>query len=138
MIVVEQQRTVERLTVLVDDLDVLEQPVERLALADLRGELADGVLGLVGLADRGGLLADLQGDPGVLGVDVVLVDLERLGGGDGAQRQVELGGPHRLLAHRLDELAGVLPGGLQPLLERDALALEALRRCSAPAPTGRW
>src|SRR4051794_1285397 len=58
--VVEQHGTVDRLAVLVDDLDVLEQPVERLALADLGGELADGVLRLVRLADRRCLLADLQ------------------------------------------------------------------------------
>src|SRR4051794_32799413 len=74
VVAVQQHRPVQRRAVLVDHLDVLQQPVQRLALADLGGELADGVLGLVGLADGRGLLADLQGDAGVLGVDVVLTD----------------------------------------------------------------
>ena len=44
----------------VDDLDVLEQPVERLGLAELGLQVADGVVALVGLADLAGLLAHLH------------------------------------------------------------------------------
>ena len=56
--------------------------------------------------------------------EVVVVDLDRLGGGDGAQGEVDLDGLFRLLAQPFDERVRVLPGGRQPLLEVDALGGE--------------
>ena len=75
----EHEVTVDRIARRVDDLDVLEQPVERLGLAHLGDEIVDGVVLLVGLADLVGLLANLHRDAGVLGVEVVVGDLEALG-----------------------------------------------------------
>ncbi len=74
----------------VDELDVVDQPVERLRLADLRLQFGHGVVLLVGLADVLGLLAVLHRHAGVLGLEVVRLDLERLGVGDGPQGEVDL------------------------------------------------
>ena len=59
-------------------------------------------------------------------------DLERLGVGDGAQREIDLDRLVGLTAHRLDELLGFLAGRLQPLAEVDALGLELLHRALDP------
>ncbi len=94
----EHEVTIDRLAVGVDDLDVVQQPVERLRLADLGDQLGHRVVPLVRLADVLRLLADLHRDPGVLGFEVVVVDLDLLGGGDRAQREVDLDRLLRLLA----------------------------------------
>ena len=51
------ERTIDRVALLIDDLDVLEQPVESLGLAHLGDEIGDCVVLLVGLAHLAGLLA---------------------------------------------------------------------------------
>ena len=84
VIVAEDQVVVDRVAVGIDDLDMTEQPIEGLALAQLSGEFGDGVVALVGLADLGRLLADLDRDPLVLGVDIFVVDGEVLCRGNGA------------------------------------------------------
>ncbi len=76
VILADHEITIDGLACLVDDLDVLEQPVERLVLAHLGDEVGDGIVALVGLANLAGLLANLQRDAGVLGVDVVVGDFE--------------------------------------------------------------
>ena len=123
---------IDRVALRVDDLDVFEQPVERLGLAHLGDEVGDGVVLLVGLAHLVGLLADLQRDAGVLGVEVVVGDLEALGRADGAQGEVDLDRLLRLHLQSLDERGRVLPGDLQPLIDRDALRLELLHRVLHP------
>src|SRR3954451_4793884 len=51
--------TIDGIVLLVDDLDVFQQPVERLGLADLGDQVGDCVILLVRLAHLGRLLADL-------------------------------------------------------------------------------
>ncbi|CAB4885919.1 unannotated protein [freshwater metagenome] len=80
----------------IDDLDVMQQPVERLALAQLRSEFADGIVALVGLAHLCRLLADLHRDALVFGLEVVVVDREVLGNGNGPQCEIDLDGLLRL------------------------------------------
>src|SRR4029077_13649757 len=89
-----------------------------LAPGDLHGALGGaaeeevvvgGVVEVVALV--GGELA-ATGDPSLLALDVALVDLQALGGGERLQDQLQLD-PHRrrlapLAAHLLDRLAGVL------------------------------
>ena len=55
----------------IDDLDVLEQPVEGFGLAHLGDEVGDGVVLLVCLANLVGLLTDLHRNACVLGIEVV-------------------------------------------------------------------
>jgi hypothetical protein len=95
-------------------------------------EFGHGVVLLVRLADVLGLLAVLHRHPGVLGVEVVGLDLDRLGVGDGAQREIDLDGLDRGAAHRLDELLRLLAGGCEPLPEIDALGLELLHGALDP------
>src|SRR3954454_23450089 len=108
--------TIDGIAVLVDDLDVLEQPVERLGLADLGDQVGHRVVLLVGLANLGRLLADLHPDPGVLGIEVLVGHLAPFGNTDGAQRQVDLHGLLGLDLQALDERRRVLSGDLQPLI----------------------
>ena len=122
----EHEVTIDRLAVGVDDLDVVQQPVERLRLADLGDQV--GRRRRSARTPCGRRLAfwpTCIADPGVLGVEVVVVDLDRLGVGDGAQGEVDL---DRLLAtgRAAPSMNGVrvLAGGRQPLLEVDALGLE--------------
>ena len=112
---------------------MVEQPVERLRLADLGADLDVDPAGLVGVADACHLLAGLHGDPLVLGRDVVVVGIELLGGGDGTQRQVEPDGLLRLRTEALDERVGVLAGGGQELLDVDAAGGELAGRALDPA-----
>src|SRR3954470_11598993 len=67
---------IDGIALLVDDLDVFEQPVERLGLADLGDEVGDRVVLLVGLANLGRLLADLHADARILGIEVLVGDLD--------------------------------------------------------------
>src|SRR3954465_4625825 len=60
---------IDGIALLVDDLDVFEQPVERLGLADLGDQVGDSVVLLVGLAHLGRLLADLHADARILGIE---------------------------------------------------------------------
>ena len=82
---------------------MVEQPVERLGLADLGDQLGHEVVALVGLAHLVRLLLDLHGHALVLGGEVALVGVEALGDGDGAQRQVDLDGLLGRAPHALDE-----------------------------------
>ena len=78
-------------------------------------------------------MTGLHGDPLILGGDIVVVGLDRLGGGDGAQRQVE---PNRLLRLRtqaLDERVGVLTGRRQELFDVDTPAGELASGALYPA-----
>ena len=68
--VAEDEVAVDRVALGVDDLDVVQQPVEGLRLADLGDQLGHEVVALVGLADLVRLLADLHGDALVLGGEV--------------------------------------------------------------------
>ena len=126
MAVPEQRVTIDRRAVGVDEVDLVEQPVECLRLADLGGELWHGLVVLVGLADVLGLLAVLHGHAGVLALEVVGLDLDRLGVGHCAQRKIDLDRLDGGAAHRLDEVVGSLAGGCEPLAEVDALGLELL------------
>ena len=101
--VAEDEVAVERVAVGVDHLDVVEQPVEGLGLADLGDQLGHEVVLLVGLADLVRLLLELHGHPLVLGGEVALVGVDALGGGDGAQREVDLDGLLGRALHALDE-----------------------------------
>src|SRR3954467_6096651 len=67
---------IDGIALLVDDLDVFEQPVERLRLADLGDEIGDRVVLLVGLANLGRLLADLHADTRIFGIEVLVGDLD--------------------------------------------------------------
>src|SRR3954465_2424258 len=67
---------IDGIALLVDDLDVFEQPVERLGLADLGDQVGDRVVLLVGLANLGRLLADLHADARILGIEVLVGDLD--------------------------------------------------------------
>ena len=122
--VAEDDVAVERLAVGVDHLDVVDQPVERLALADLGRQLGHQVVLLVGLAHLVRLLVELHRHPLVLEGEVALVGIEALGGGDGAQREVDAHGLLGRPLHALDEAVGVLAGDRQPLLDVDALRLQ--------------
>ena len=106
--VAEDLVPVERVAVRVDHLDVVQQPVEGLRLADLGHQLGHEVVLLVGLADLVRLLTELHGHALVLDVEVALVGVEALGGGDGAQRQVDADGLLGRALHAFDERAGVL------------------------------
>src|SRR3954447_9459456 len=81
---------IDGIALLVDDLDVFEQPVERLGLADLGDQVGDRVVLLVGLANLGRLLADLHADARILGIEVLVGDLDPFRDTDGSQRQVDL------------------------------------------------
>src|SRR4051794_16401694 len=70
VVVAEDQVVVDARTLGVDDLDMVQQPIERLALAQLGDELAHSVVLLVGLAHLGGLLTHLHRDALVLTLDV--------------------------------------------------------------------
>ena len=78
--------------VVVDEGDVVDQPVEGLRLADLGGQLGNGVVLLVQAPDVLGLLLVLHGHPCVLGVEIGAFDDEFLGLGHGAQGEVDLDG----------------------------------------------
>ena len=125
-VVAVAEHEVERqgLAGLVDVLDVVQQPVERLALADLGLEVAHQVVALVGLAHLVGLLVHLQGDALVLVVEVVVIDGELFRGGDRTQGEVGLDRVHRLAAQALDEGGAVLAGGGEELVHVHALGLE--------------
>src|SRR3954469_3487061 len=84
------QGAIDGIALLVDDLDVFEQPVERLGLADLGDQVGDRVVLLVGLANLGRLLADLHADSRILGIEVLVGDLDPFRDTDGSQRQVDL------------------------------------------------
>ena len=87
-------------------------------------QLGHEVVLLVGLADLVRLLAELHGHALVLDGEVALVGVEALGGGDGAQREVDADGLLGRALHALDEAVGVLAGDRQPLLDVDALRLQ--------------
>ena len=87
-------------------------------------QLGHEVVALVGLAHLVRLLLDLHGHPLVLGGEVAVVGVERLGGGDGAQREVDLDGLLGRALQALDERVGVLAGDREPLLDVDALRLQ--------------
>ncbi|HEY3486095.1 MAG TPA: hypothetical protein VGK49_11975, partial [Ilumatobacteraceae bacterium] len=72
----EHKVTIDRVTLAVDHLDVVQQPVGGLRLADLRDQLGDSVVLLVHAADVAGLAAELHRHPGVLHVEFVVADLE--------------------------------------------------------------
>ena len=123
----EDEVTVDRVALVIDHLDVVQQPVHRLRLSDLRHQFGYGVVALVHLADFLRLLAVLHGHSGVLHLDLVVVDLDRLGDGDGPQGEIGFDRQLRLWSRRLDELFGGLAGGRHPRLEVDALHLELAR-----------
>src|SRR3954452_13153803 len=75
---------IDGIALLVDDLDVFEQPVERLGLADLGDQVRDRIVLFVGLANLGRLLADLHADARILGIEVLVVDLDPFGDTDGS------------------------------------------------------
>src|SRR4051794_3834690 len=87
LIFTHHQGAIDGIAGLVDNLDVFEQPVERLRLADLGDEVGDRVVLLVRLANLGRLLADLHADAGVLGVEVLVGDLDTFGDADRSQRE---------------------------------------------------
>ena len=137
MAVAEQLVAIEGVAVGIDELDVVQQPVERLRLADLGANLEVAGTALEGVADTRRLLAGLHGDPLVLGIEVVVGGVDRLGGGDGSQGEIETNGLFRLRAQLLDEGVGVLTGGGQELLDVDAAGSQlAGGSLDAPAQVG--
>ena len=120
----EHKVTIDDRAVGVDHLDMVQQPVHRLRLADLGDQLGDGVVLLVHATDVACLLAELHRHPRVLHVELVVADVDRLGLGHGAQCQVGLDRLDRLRAGALVELLRVLAGGREPGAEVDALGLE--------------
>ena len=80
MVVAEQVIPIEGIAVGVDEIDVVEQPIEGFGLADLGANLEIAAAGFVGVPNASGLLARLHGDPLVLGDDIVVISLDRLGG----------------------------------------------------------
>ncbi len=121
--VAEEEIVVDRRAVRIDDLDAVQQPLERLRFAQLCGELDHGIVALVGLAHLVRLLVDPHGDPLVLALEVVVVGHEVLRRRDGPQRQVDLDRAHGAFPHAFGERGGVLTGGGKPLLDLDALRL---------------
>ena len=104
--------------------DVVDQPVEGLALAQVRAYRRELVALLERQAHLGRGLLDPLGQLLELVVEVVLGDLEALGLGDGPQGEVGLGGQHGGLPQLGDDGLLVLAGGRQVLLEVHALGLE--------------
>ena len=115
---------------LVDHGRVLDEEGERLPAGEIRAYRPDEALPFEILADLLGLLAGALGQLLDLGADLVVVDLDRLLGDHGAQREVGAHGPRGRLAQLGEELLLVLPGGGEVLRDADALAdllLEAVR-----------
>ena len=84
VVVAEQLVAVEIVAGGVDEVDVVEQPVERLGLADLSADLDVDAGVLVGAADTSQLLAGLHGDPLVLRTELVVVGIQSFGCRHGA------------------------------------------------------
>ena len=119
-----EQGPIHGSTLLVDYLNVLDEPLQGLSLPDVRAYRGQLVPAVEAAAQGGGLLAQSLGQAGDLGVEIGIVGLDRLGVGHGPQRQVGL--------HRVDgagpqlghELVLRLPHRLQVLLEVGALRLQ--------------
>jgi hypothetical protein len=122
--VAEDEVAIDRGALVVDHLDVVQQPIHRLGLADLGDQLGHGVVLLVDAPDLLGLLPELHRHAGVLHLDVTVGDLEVLGGGDGPERQVGLDRLLGLRASAFEHLLRALAGGREPRLRVDALHLE--------------
>ena len=102
----------------------MEQPVQRLRLADLGPNLDVDPACFIGLAHPRHLLAGLHGDALILRSDLVVGGTEVLGCGDRTQRKIEAYGLLRLGTEPIDERVDVLAGGRQELLDVDALGGE--------------
>ena len=120
VIVTEHEVAVEHIAVRVDEVDVVDQPLERLRLAQPGADLGIGAGVLVGGAHARLFLTGLHGDALVLGGDLGVVDLDVLGGGDRAQGEVEPDGLLGLGSQPFDEGVAVLAGGRQELIDGDA------------------
>ena len=85
------------MALLVDQLDVFDQPVERLALSDVGAYRGDLLSALELLAHLGRFLVEPLGNACEFLVEIFLGGLDLLGVGDGPQRQIDLHRLHREL-----------------------------------------
>ena len=109
-VLAQQHVVVDRRTGLVDDRRVLQYDVERAVVTNLRDQLADRIVLLVGLAHLVGLLASPHRDSRILGVQLVVGDFDALGEHHGTQREIDLHGLHRLFLQCTNELVCGLAG----------------------------
>ena len=101
------------MTLLVDQLDVFDQPVECLALSDVGAYRGHLLSALELLPHFGRVLVEPLCDACEFLVEVLVRGLDLLGVGDGPQREVDLHGLDRELAQLVDELLLRLTGGLR-------------------------
>ena len=115
---------IDGVATLIDQFDVLGEPFEGLAGAQIGAYRRDLPVAFELLADLGRLLPDPLGDRGVLVLELLVGDLELLGDGDGPQGEVDLDALGGGLAQLGDERLLVLAGLGEVLLDADALGLE--------------
>ena len=88
VIMAENEVLVHCSAIFVNEVDVVDEPVKRLVLFDLREQLRNGIILLVGTTDFLGLLAVLHCHPSVFALEFVVFDFERFGNRNRTQRKV--------------------------------------------------